>query len=228
MSQQLLIWDLPLRIFHWAFATTIIGCWATHELGSDYIDWHMQLGYVAIGLLLFRVIWGFVGTRHSRFASFFPTPAKLKRYLSQDQDSASKIAGHNPLGSLMVFVMLLLVLVQVSSGLFVDDEIFTTGPYFNALGGTVDKVMSSIHHNAFDFMAIAIVLHVAAVMFYQRVKKQNLVKPMFTGYKSSDEVNAEAAINNSRVVLAIVVAALCAGFVYWLVVINAPVEESFY
>lgn len=225
MSKQLLIWDLPLRIFHWAFAATIIGCWVTHELGSDYIDWHMQLGYVAMGLLLFRVLWGFIGTKHSRFASFIPTPHKIKHYLS---NSDIKHAGHNPLGSLMVFAMLLLVLTQVGSGLFVDDEIFTTGPYFNALGDSVDKVMATIHHNAFDFIAVAIVFHIAAVVFYQRVKKANLVKPMITGKKNSIDVTEEDAISGSRFLLALVIGLLCAGFVYWLVVVNAPVVEEFY
>lgn len=225
MTKQHLIWDLPTRIFHWAFALVIIGCWATHELGSEYIDWHMQLGYVAIGLLCFRVIWGFIGTKHARFASFFPTPTKIKRYLSDDK---RKVAGHNPLGSLMVFAMLVLVMLQAASGLFIDDEIFTTGPYFNALGSDVDKVMSMIHHNAFDIIAIAIFVHVAAVVFYQRVKKQNLVKPMVTGYKNEDDINTGDAISGSKVWLGVIIALLCAGFVYWLVVINAPVVEEYW
>ncbi len=225
MSKQVLVWDLPLRIFHWSFAASIIGCWVTHELGSDYIDWHMQLGYVAMGLLLFRVLWGFIGTKHARFASFFPTPGKIRHYLA---NSDEKHVGHNPLGSLMVFTMLLLVLVQVSSGLFVDDEIFTTGPYFNALGGEVDSLMNTLHHNAFDFIAVAIVLHVIAVIFYQRVKKHNLVKPMITGKKNSNDMKEVDAIAGSRLLLAIVLGLLCAGFVYWLVVINAPVVEEFY
>jgi len=225
MTKQVLIWDLPLRLFHWMFAFAILGCWATHELGSDYIDWHMQCGYVAMGLLVFRLCWGFVGTKHSRFLNFIPTPNKIINYLRSGQASG---AGHNPLGSVMVFVMLGLVLLQVSSGLFADDEIFTTGPYFNALGGDVDNIMSTIHHNAFDFILVAVLFHVAAVMFYQYVKRQQLVRPMVTGHKNAQDINPDDAIKNSRLLLAIVIAALCTAFVYWLVVINVPVVEEYY
>jgi len=225
MKDKLLIWDLPLRLFHWAFSVTIIGCWATNELGSEYIDLHMTLGYVAMGLVLFRVLWGLVGTKHSRFASFIPTPAKIANYLKRGQVES---AGHNPLGSLMVFAMLILVLLQAGSGLFVDDEIFTTGPYFNALGGDIDKLMATIHHNAFDFIMIAIALHIAAVVFYQWGKRQDIIKPMITGYKTRDAVEQGQEITSSRMILAIILALLAAGFVYWLVVINAPVVEEYY
>lgn len=219
MSKQHLVWDLPLRIFHWAFAATIIGCWATHELGSDYIDWHMQLGYIAIGLVLFRIIWGVVGTKHSQFKHFMVGPQSVISYLKSEKPTS---AGHNPLGSLMVVGMLILVVLQSISGLFVDDEIFTTGPYFNALGDSVDELMNTIHHNSFDVIGIAIMLHIGAIIFYQKIKKQNLVKPMITGYKSSSDVNETEEIRDSRIMLAIVIALICTAFVYWLVVINAP------
>jgi cytochrome b len=219
MKKQHLIWDLPLRIFHWTFAATIVGCWATHELGSDYIDWHMRLGYTAMTLVLFRVVWGFVGTKHSKFKHFVVGPSSIFDYLKFGK---SKSVGHNPLGSLMVVGMLFMVVIQSMSGLFVDDEIFTTGPYFNAFGDSVDDLMNTIHHNAFDVIGIAVALHIVAIIFYQKVKKQNLVKPMITGYKSSDDVSEAEGIKGSRIMLAVAVALLCAAFVYWLVVINAP------
>lgn len=219
MNKQHLIWDLPLRIFHWTFAATIIGCWGTHELGSDYIDWHMRLGYIAMSLVLFRFFWGFVGTKHSQFKHFLVGPQGIISYLKSGKSTS---VGHNPLGSLMVVGMLLLVLIQSTSGLFVDDEIFTTGPYFNALGDLVDDVMNTIHHNAFDIIGIAVAVHIIAIIFYQKVKKQNLVKPMITGYKSSEDVDESEAIVGSRVALAVIIAITCAAFVYWLVVINAP------
>jgi len=224
--KRYLIWDLPLRLFHWLFALTILGCWGTHELGSDYIDWHMRLGYVALALLLFRLIWGVVGTKHSQFRHFVCRPQAIVEYLRTNLPQQPP--GHNPLGSLMVIAMLGLVLLQVVSGLFVDDEIFTTGPYFNALGGEFDAVMNSIHHNAFNFISIAILLHVVAIIYYQRVKQKNLTKPMITGYKSQLEVDPDEAINNSRILLALIVAIACAGFVYWLVVVNAPPVDDFY
>jgi len=226
MIKQYLIWDLPLRLFHWLFALTIFGCWGTHELGSDYIDWHMRLGYLALALLMFRLIWGVVGTKHSQFRHFMCSPQTIIHYLRSNLPQEPP--GHNPLGSLMVIAMLGLVLLQVVSGLFVDDEIFTTGPYFNTLGGEFDALMNAIHHNAFDFISVAVVLHVVAIIYYQRVKQKNLTMPMITGYKSQFEVRPNEAIKSSRIVLALIVAIVCAGFVYWLVVVNAPPVDDFY
>ncbi|MDP2561084.1 cytochrome b/b6 domain-containing protein [Psychrobium sp. 1_MG-2023] len=225
--KQFLIWDLPLRIFHWSFALTVIGCWATHELGSDYIDWHMQLGYIALGLVTFRLIWGFVGPTHARFGQFLPTPSQLIAYIKATKQGTAPITpGHNPLGSLMVLAMLGLVALQAVSGLFVDDEIFSSGPYYNAAGDAVDKLMSTIHHNTFDVIGIAIVFHIAAIVFYKLAKKQNLVKAMVTGKKNDGEVKASDAISGSRIILGLIVAALCCAFIYWLVVINVPVSED--
>ncbi|MGB0833578.1 MAG: cytochrome b/b6 domain-containing protein [Psychrobium sp.] len=227
MSQSKLVWDLPLRLFHWSFAATIIGCWITNELGNDYIDLHMQLGYVALGLVIFRVIWGIIGTKHARFASFFPTPNSIKAYLSQPKDAPPAI-GHNPLGSLMVFAMLALVLAQAVSGLFVDDDVFSSGPYYNALGGDVDKVMAFIHHNLFDFIIAAIALHIAAVLFYQFGKKHSLVPPMIHGKKQGEHLNDGNTITSSKLILALIIAAATAAFVYWLVVLNVPEPEMYY
>lgn len=226
-SQSRLIWDLPLRLFHWGFVATILGCWLTNELGTDYIDLHMQLGYVALGLMCFRLLWGFFGTLHSRFVTFFPTPAAIKAYLNQPKDAAPSV-GHNPLGSLMVFAMLALVLMQAVSGLFVDDDVFSSGPYYNALGGDIDKIMATIHHNAFDFILAAIALHILAVGFYQWGKKHDLIAPMIHGKKQGAHLADSNTIKHSRLIVALIIAALSAVFVYWLVVINIPEVDMYY
>lgn len=227
MSQSHLVWDLPLRIFHWSFAATIIGCWITNELGSDYIELHMQLGYTAIGLVLFRIIWGILGTTHAKFSNFFPTPSSISTYFSQPKDTPPSV-GHNPLGSLMVFTMLILVLAQAISGLFVDDDVFSSGPYYNAYGDEVDKVMAFIHHNLFDVIIGAIALHIVAVVFYQLFKKHNLIPAMFHGKKHGKHLNNNNTITSSKLPTAVIVALLCVAFIYWLVVINVPEVEMYY
>ena len=128
MKEKLqLIWDLPLRLFHWLFAISILASWYTSEQEGEMIEQHMQLGYFILGLVVFRIIWGFVGTKHARFSQFFPTPFKIINYLKSSQsDEQNKHAGHNPLGSLMVFLMLLLILLQAVSGLFINDDIFSS------------------------------------------------------------------------------------------------------
>lgn len=225
MKKNFLIWDLPLRLFHWSFAASIMLLWLTSELGTDYIDWHLKLGYFVLTLVSFRLVWGFVGPQHARFFSFFPTPRKVISYLkNKDQ----KYAGHNPVGSLMVFAMLLLVLVQGVSGLFVDDEVFTSGPYFNSAGAEIDSLMRTLHFNTFDFILAAIALHIAAIAFYKIIKKQNLTKAMITGQKSSQGLKESDEIPHSKLIVAFIVAILACTFIYWLVVINPPPLEEFY
>ncbi len=228
MQQKLLIWDLPLRLFHWAFALTILALWYTSEQEGEFIELHMQLGYFALGLVIFRIIWGFVGPKHAKFSAFIPSPKSLYQYLFDQSSRTKPIAGHNPLGALMILLMLFLVLVQAISGLFIDDDIFSSGPYYGTISKEAENLMRFLHHNVFNLILASIVLHLSAIAYYWRVKKLNLVSAMITGKKSTDVVDKSAAITSSKLILAIIIAVLTAAFVYWLVVINAPVNEEFY
>ena len=225
MTKKYLIWDLPLRIFHWSFAATILGSWYTAEQGDDLIDIHMQLGFVALALIVFRILWGVVGPKHARFAQFIPSPKRLINYV---RNPNSKTPGHNPMGALMVVLMIVLISLQAVSGLFINDDVYSSGPYYGSISNDLEKIMLFIHHNVFDFMIAAIVLHIAAITFYWRVKKDNLVVPMITGKKTAEQVNASDAIPHSKILLGCIIAIACAAFVYWLVVINAPVIEEVY
>jgi cytochrome b len=228
MSKIHLIWDLPLRVFHWLFVLTIAGAWYTSE-HSEFIDYHMMLGYFALGLLIFRISWGIVGPKHARFGQFLPSITTLLTYAkSIKQKKKYYSPGHNPLGSLMVVLMIVLITLQAVSGLFINDDVFSSGPYYGSLGAATEKVMSFLHHNVFDFMIAAIVLHLSSIAYYWLIKKENLVLPMITGKKNADVVNEADAIPNSRIPLAIIIIIATISFVYWLVVINAPVVEAFY
>jgi cytochrome b len=227
VTEKHLIWDLPLRLFHWSFAVTILASWYTAEQGADLVEIHIKLGFVAIALLLFRVLWGIIGPKHARFSQFLPSPKKLLNYL-RNSNSQKTTPGHNPLGAMMVVLMILLISIQAISGLFINDDVFSSGPYYGSVSNELEKVMRFLHHNTFDFMIGAIGLHLAAVAYYWRVKKQNLVLPMITGKKSAEQVGANDAIPHSKIILGFVLAVCCAGFVYWLVVINAPVIEELY
>jgi cytochrome b len=227
VTEKHLIWDLPLRIFHWSFAVTILASWYTAEQGADLVEIHMQLGFVALALIIFRVLWGLIGPKHARFSQFVPSPKTLWSYLRKSKADKTT-PGHNPLGAMMVILMILLISAQAISGLFINDDVFSSGPYYGSISNELEKIMRFVHHNTFDFMIAAIGLHLAAVAYYWRVKKQNLVLPMITGKKSAKQVKAIDAIPHSKVILACIVAACCVGFVYWLVVMNAPVIEEFY
>lgn len=227
MTEKHLIWDLPLRIFHWSFAFTVLACWYTSKQGEELVDIHMQFGFVVLALLIFRILWGFIGPKHARFSQFIPIPKVLLAYIKKPSHR-QKIPGHNPLGALMVILMIVLISLQAISGLFINDDVFSSGPYYNSVSKDIQDWMAFIHHNTFDFMIAAIILHIAAIIFYWRVKKDNLVVPMITGKKTTEQVKPSDAIPHSKLILGSVIALCCAAFVYWLVVINAPVIESFY
>lgn len=227
MTEKHLIWDLPLRIFHWGFVVTVLASWYTSEQEGEMVELHMQLGFVALALIVFRILWGVIGPKHARFSQFIPSPKTLISYLHPEKKSKAA-PGHNPLGALMVVMMIVLISLQAVSGLFINDDIFSSGPYYGSVSKNLEKIMFFLHHNTFDFMIAAIALHLGAIAYYWRIKKQNLVLPMITGKKAANQVSAVDAIPHSKLILGCVVAVCCVGFIYWLVIINAPVLEEFY
>ena len=222
-----LVWDLPLRIFHWLFGLSILAAWATAELGEEQI--HMWIGYLIISLLLFRICWGIWGTRHAQFIHFIPGPGALLSYLKQMPNRSSKQSvGHNPLGSLMVIAMIVLVALQAVSGLFTEGEIWA-GPYVSALDSSVVKRLDGLHHSNFDYLLVLMALHIIAVFAYLVGKKQNLILPMITGRKKAELVPESEQIPHSRLRRALMTLVAVAGFVYWLVVIAPPpIEYDYY
>lgn len=221
-----LVWDLPLRLFHWLFALSIAALWATAEY--EMMDWHFKLGYWMIGLLAFRIIWGFVGPRHARFINFIHSPPAVFRYAKAIfKGEPVYTVGHNPLGSLMVIVMLVLVSIQAVTGLFASDDILWYGPYNPAVDSATARSLTRLHHQNFNWILIAIVLHIAAILFYGLVKKQNLVLPMLTGKKPAAYVPEHEAIASSELLKAAIVIAISCGAVYWLLSSAPPPIDDF-
>lgn len=175
------VWDLPLRLFHWLLVLGVLGAYVTAQYGGSLIDWHGRFGALVLGLLIFRVIWGFTGTPHARFASFVPTPARIVSYLNGDWHGQ----GHTPIGGLAVFALLSILLFLAFTGLFANDDIAFQGPWFHLVDKPVSDSISVWHSKAFDILTVLILLHLAAIGFYQQFKKRNLVKPMLTGNKSA-------------------------------------------
>src|ERR1700756_3494975 len=122
--------EFPFRLFPLVFALSIVAAYVTAKLGFDWMQWHFYLGYWTIGLLIFRILWGFFGPRHARFGSFIRNPSAVWLYLKSlfHRDSARSI-GHNPVGGLMVILMLVLVAVQATTGLFTTNDVVWAGPY---------------------------------------------------------------------------------------------------
>lgn len=202
MQQGIRVWDLPTRIFHWGLALTVAVAVISGQIGGNWIDWHARLGLLALGLVAFRLIWGLVGSTYARFVQFFPTPAKIRAYLAGQWQGE----GHNPLGALSVFALLGLLTVQIGSGLFANDDIAFTGPLYALVGKELSNRLTGLHHLFGDLLLIVVALHVAAVLFYTHVKKQNLVKPMLTGKKPGDPARSARGGGWSALVLALLLA----------------------
>lgn len=228
MAKKIFVWDLPVRLFHWLLVISLLSAWYTSDGERGLIEYHLKIGYFILGLIIFRIVWGVFGTQYAKFSQFLPTKTKLLSYLQKSkQNKGYTTVGHNPLGGLMVVFMLLLILSQATSGLFMNDDVFTTGPYYESVSSSVQKFMSFIHHNVFDVILIVSVLHISAILYYLFAKKINLIVPMLTGYKSS-ESEKTSGIKSSKLLLALVIISVVAVFLYWLLVLNIPVEEEFY
>jgi len=206
-SKRIRLWDLPTRLFHWLLVLSVAAAIISGQIGGNFIDWHARIGLFIVGLVVFRLVWGVAGSTYARFAHFFPTPTKVKAYLNGDW----KGVGHNPLGAFSVFGLLGLLAFQVTSGLFANDDIAFVGPLADLIGKDLSNRLTGLHHLAANFIYLLIALHVAAIVFYVRIKKDNLVKPMLTGWK---DVEAGESAKGGGVIALLLALVLAGGAVY--------------
>lgn len=216
------VWDLPLRAFHWLLALTILGCWLTETLGVAWMQWHMRLGYLALGLVVFRILWGFAGPTYARFSSFVVGPAAVWRYArSWFEGQPAPNAGHNPIAGWVILLMLGCVLVQASSGLFHSDDILTTGPLRAAVSGDLADALGSLHGPNANLLWILIGTHLAALLVHRLVAGERLVGAMWTGRKAGTFPAGQSGIASSRLWLALGLAA-AVSIAVWLLLAFAP------
>ena len=185
LPQHVRIWDLPTRSFHILLIICVIGLVATGEMGGDAMQLHFWFGYAVLTLVLFRLIWGFVGGHWSRFVNFVPTPNKLLSYVYALRTKQTPLSiGHNPLGALSVIGMLSVLLVQVFSGFMSDDEISNSGPWTTWVPADWIELATEYHSEIGKVLLILLVLlHVGTVVYYKRIKHDDLITPMLTGDK---------------------------------------------
>jgi cytochrome b len=210
------IWDLPTRLFHWALFVCVVGLIITGNVGGSWMTWHFRLGYCVMSLLLFRIIWGFVGGKWSRFASFIYAPGTVIAYL-KGQGKPEHSAGHSPLGSASVFALLGFLALQVATGLISDDEITNQGPLARFVSNARVSLATWWHKDIGKWVIAAlIVLHIAAILFYLYKKKENLIRPMIEGDKNMVQAVEPANDTVGSRIAALVVLIACASFVYWV------------
>lgn len=214
--ERIRVWDLPTRVFHWMLAASVIGSVITAKIGGNAMPWHFRLGYLALALLVFRIVWGFVGGRWSRFASFFYPPQTVLRYLRGDVRPGDHFeVGHNPMGSFSVYALITLLAVQVGTGLVSDDEIANVGPLnrFVSFG-----LQATAWHKTWGqwILVTLILLHVCAILYYRFGKRTDLIGPMVSGDKLLPPDTPPAADDMRARVLAMVIAAAGVALAVWV------------
>lgn len=178
-AQRFYLWDLPTRLFHWLLAVCVLAAVVSGQIGGNLIDWHARFGLAIVGLLVFRLVWGFIGSTYARFAQFLPTPGQIRLYLRGEWQRP----GHNPLGALSVFALLGLIALQVASGLFANDDIAFSGPLSDWVSKDLSNQLTGWHKLSVNLLIGLLALHIAAILFYTHVKKDKLIKPMLTGWQ---------------------------------------------
>jgi len=208
---KILVWDLPVRLVHWLMALLIPFSWWSAE--NDEMELHRLSGYVLLGLLLFRLFWGFVGSEPARFARFVKGPGAVRRYLRGDREGAT--VGHNPLGGWSVVAMFAVLALQIGLGLFaVDEDGLESGPLSYLVSFDTARTIHELHHNNFWLLAGLILLHVGAILWYLLVRRKNLVAAMITGRtRAEDGAVGPAMASPMRALAAMLVAAAAAWFV---------------
>lgn len=216
MPHRVRVWDLPTRLFHWLLVLFVIGLVVTGYVGGNAMLWHARLGYAVLTLLLFRLAWGFIGGRWSRFASFVYAPRSVLAYVG-GRAHPDHLVGHNPLGAASVFAMLLVLLAQVGTGLVGDDEISFTGPLNRFVATSTGLAATWFHKAVGQWLVIGlVVLHIAAVVFYVVRKRENLVRPMVVGDKDLASPTRPSRDDAVSRLTALVVLAACAALVAWI------------
>ena len=171
------IWDLPTRLFHWLLVPLLFGSWWSAE--NHLLEWHYRFGFAIVLLLVFRLVWGLIGSSTARFSSFVRGPSAIRAYL---RGGTAKRVGHNPIGALSVLAMLALLVVHVGLGLVsTDEDGLDPAPLAHLVSYDVSEAAQDLHETSFNLLLVLIGLHVAAILFYALFRRQNLVGPMVSG-----------------------------------------------
>ncbi|MEY3155265.1 MAG: hypothetical protein RL109_1683 [Pseudomonadota bacterium] len=192
VSQPISVWDWPLRLFHWLLALAVAGLVMTGQQGGEAMVLHARLGYAVLGLLGFRLVWGFVGSKTARFRHFLASPAKALAYVRLSRDEKARWLGHSPLGAYAVLLMLSLLLAQVLTGLIADDEIAFTGPLAASVPGAWSAWATWYHKSiGKPALLLMIALHLSAIAYYAIVLRIPLLGAMIFGKRETPGFDVE-------------------------------------
>lgn len=227
-KRKVKVWDWPLRLFHWLLVATLIFQYISGEILDDAMQWHFYAGYFCLGLVVFRLLWGLLGSHYARFSQFLTPPSAVFNYLRGK--TTIEYLGHNPAGGYSVVVMLTLIISQAISGMFISDEIFSEGPYYGLLSEHWQDIADFLHHNVYNAIIAIVVLHVGTIFYYKVKKKQALTKAMLTGYKESSLDAIEVRSNIQFWVRLLLCLLIAGGFMYFVIEVwpPAPIDDYYY
>lgn len=215
---RLRIWDAPVRLFHAALIILLGLAWWTAEQGE--IEWHRFTGYTVMGLILFRIGWGIVGSTTALFWSFLASPSRVVSYVRNLMFDQSKtpVAGHNPVGGWSVVLILGLVIVQLFLGLLaVDIDGLESGPFSYLVDFETGRIAAEWHERVFSLLQIACLIHIAAVLFYLLYRRENLIVPMITGSRNwYGEKPVLRFVSSKRAALLMLASGTLVGLIVWL------------
>jgi cytochrome b len=182
-GDRVVVWDLPTRLFHWLATALVAAAYATWRL--NWMDWHVRVGSALLAVLLFRLLWGFFGSETARFSCFLASPRIAVRHLARTfRREPDRQAGHNPAGGWMVLLLLVLLLGETLTGLYVANDIADVGPLTALTPASIANAINALHAILWDALLAAVALHVAAIFVYAAAKRHNLLVPMITGRKT--------------------------------------------
>jgi len=231
--KKVIVWDLPVRLFHWILVVAICTSFSTaliEEIQDTQL--HMWSGLLLLGLVLFRIGWGFIGTTYAKFSHFVKGPAAVLSYIQQHLPNRDKqvaaihpVPGHNPLGGWFILLILAILIFQITTGLFANDDIMCEGPLASKLSDAGSSLMTIWHKRIYYVLAFLILLHLGAISFYRLYKKQDLIRPMLTGNQNllseagpeceEDPASQDSSATNWWAAISIT---LMAGFVVYAIV----------
>ena len=211
-ARRVRVWSLPVRLFHWGTAALAVFSVVTAKVGGNALQWHFWSGYAVLTLVLFRVLWGLAGDHHARFGAFVRGPRAVLAYLRGEYSAGP---GHNPVGALSVLALLACLFVQAATGLFANDAIFSEGPLAKMVSGATSDRLTSIHKWNELVLYGLVSLHLAAIAFYELVRRRRLIAPMVTGHRRDERglSTRDDAAMRLRALVLLAVAALLVTYV---------------